>query len=90
MEEKHPNEKSLISIHETLELIKNQTGLELELCDNFTGLKEHKGRKYFNVSLPQRTSESKEYDTLKRFASKYKSISVEPNGLKRVAVFQNA
>ena len=77
------------SIPETLELIKEQTGLNLELCDYFTGIKEHNKRKYFNVILPQRTSESKEYGILKRFADKYKLISVEPNGLKRVAVFQN-
>ena len=76
-------------IPEILELIKEQTGLKLELCDYFTGIKEHNGRKYFNVILLQRTSESKEYDRLKRFADKYKLISVEPNGLKRVAVFQN-
>jgi hypothetical protein len=80
---------SRFSIPETLELIKEQTGLKLELCDYFTGIKEHNKRKYFNVILPQRTSESKEYDILKRFADKYKLISVEPNGLKRVAVFQN-
>ena len=77
---------SRFSIHETLQLIKDQTGLRLELCDYFTGIKEHNGRKYFNVLLSQRTSESKEYDILKRFADKYKLISVEPNGLNRVAV----
>ena len=80
---------SRFSIPETLELIEEQTGLKLELCDYFTGIKEHNGRKYFNVILSQRTSESKEYDTLKRFADKYKLILVEPNGLNRVAVFQN-
>ena len=80
---------SRFSIPETLELIKEQTGLELGLCDCFTGIKEHNGKKYFNVILSQRTSVSKDYDLLKRFADKYKLISVEPNGLKRVAVFQN-
>jgi len=70
-------------------LIKEQTGLELGLCDYFTGIKEHNGSKYFNVILPKRTSESNEYDILKRFADKYQLISVEPNGLKRVAVFEN-
>ena len=80
---------SRFSIPEILELIKEQTGLELELCDYFTGVKKHKGRKYFNVILSQRTSESKEYEELERFADKYKLISVEPNGVNRVAIFQN-
>ena len=77
------------NIPEILELIKDQTGLQLELCDYFTGIKNHNGRKYFNVILSQRTSESKEYNILKRFADKYKLISVEPNGLRRVAIFPN-
>ena len=79
----------LFSIPETLEMIKEQTGLELKLCDYFTGIKEYNGRKYFNVILSQRTSESKEYDILKRFADKYKLVLIEPNGLKRVAIIQN-
>ena len=74
-------------IQKTLKLIKEQTGLDLKLCPDFTGIKEHNGRKYFNVILSQRTSESKEYDKLKRFADKYKLILVEPNGLTRVAIF---
>lgn len=80
---------SRFSISDTLDLIKNQTGLDLELCDYFTGIKEMNGRKYFNVILNQRTSESAEYDLLKRFADKYNLISIEPNGLRRVSVFQN-
>lgn len=70
-----------------LDLIKEQIGLELNLCDYFTGIKEHNGQKYFNVILSQRTSESQDFDKLKRFAEQYKLIKVEPNGLKRVAVF---
>jgi len=77
------------AIKDTLELIKEQTGLNLKLCNYFTGIKEHNGRNYFNVILYQITSESKEYDILKRFADKYKYISVEPNGFKRLAIFQN-
>jgi len=72
-----------------LDLIKEQIGLELNLCDYFTGIKEHNGQKYFNVILSQRTSESQDFDKLKRFAEQYKLIKVEPNGLKRVAVFLN-
>ena len=57
---------SRFSISDTLDLIKDQTGLG-----------------------NQRTSESVEYDLLKRFADKYNLISIEPNGLRRVSVFQN-
>ena len=71
----------------TLDLIKDQTGLDLNLCDYFTGIKEHNGKKYFNVILLQRTSESVQYKILEKFANKYKLIHVEPNGLDRVAVF---
>jgi hypothetical protein len=74
-------------IQETLELIKEQTGLTLNLCDYFTGLKTHKGKKYFTITLSQSVSESTEFPILQRFANKYKIISVEPNGLNRVAIF---
>jgi hypothetical protein len=77
------------SIPETLALIKEQTGLVLELCDYFVGIKKHNGRKYFNVILPQRLSESKDYVLLERFADKYKLISVEPCGVHRLSIFQN-
>lgn len=73
-------------ILDTLELIKKQTGLSLNLCDYYTGIKSYAGKKHFNVVLSQRTSESIEYDILQKFANKYKLISVEPNGLKRVAI----
>lgn len=78
-----------MNIESIKQLIKEQIGLELQLCDYFTGVKEHNGKKYFNAILSQATSESKEYDMLKRFADKYKLISVQPNGFKRVAIFQN-
>lgn len=74
-------------IQKTLKLIKDQTGLNLKLCPDFKGIKQHRGKKYFNVVLKDRTSESKEFDKLKKFANKYKLIDVEPNGLTRVAIF---
>ena len=74
-------------IEKTLLLIKDQTGLNLTLCDYFTGLRGIGGKKYFNVILPQKTSESNEYNILKRFADKYKKIQIEPNGVCRVAIF---
>jgi len=72
---------------DTLLLIEEQTGLKLTLCDFFTGISEMAGRKYFNVILEDRTSESNVFDALSRFAKKSGLISVEPNGVKRIAVF---
>jgi len=72
---------------DTLLLIEEQTGLKLTLCDFFTGIRTVGSKKYFNVILAHRTSESKEFDTLNRFSKKSGLISVEPNGVKRIAVF---
>ena len=72
-----------------LNMIKEHVGLDLELCDYFTGVKEHNGKKYFNILLKERTSESKEYDLLKKYSDKYKLLSFEPNGVNRIAVIIN-
>ena len=74
-------------IGETLRLIKKQTGLDLQLCDYFTGIRKCNAVYYFNVILDKRTSESEDYAKLERFSSKYKTIRVEPNGVCRVAIF---
>ena len=74
-------------IKETLALIKDQTGLRLELCDYFTGINHSKGKSSFNVILKERISESLEYDKLEKWAKKYNKIQIEPNGLNRVAIF---
>ena len=72
-------------IQETLMLIKNHTGLSLQLCDYFTGLQTGN---YFNVILKDPIYESSEHNTLERFADKYGLIKVEPNGYKRLAIFK--
>lgn len=74
-------------INQTLDLIKEQTGLNLKLCDHFIGIKHSNRGLYFNVILSTRISESKEYSILERFAKKFECIRVEPNGLDRVAIF---
>jgi len=76
-------------IKETLNQIKEQTGLKLTLCSHFKGVREHNGKKYFNIVLNQRTSESKAYSILQKFSNKYNIIKIEPNGLKRVSIFIN-
>lgn len=74
-------------MEEILRLIKEQTGLTLDLCNHFTGIKKCKSDKYFNVLLKDRVSESQEYIKLEKFADKYKLIRIEPNGLKRIAIY---
>jgi hypothetical protein len=74
-------------IIKTLKLIEKQTGLKIKLCPHFNGIKTHNGKKYFNIILNEKISESKEFDKIKRFAKKYKTIDIEPNGLKRLSIF---
>ena len=74
---------------EVLNLIKEQTGLSLDLCDYFTGIYEIKGRKYFNIVLNEKIGESKDFDILQRFADKYNKIQIQPNGVRRVAIYSN-
>lgn len=87
MKDKNMNNDELIQ--KIIKFIKSQIGLSLiqDKDTYFTGIKKHNGRKYFNVELPVRVSESNEYDLLERFANKFKLISVEPNGVNRVAIF---
>jgi hypothetical protein len=74
-------------IDEILNFIYEQTGVIVESCEYFCGIREHRGHKYFNVVLKQKLSESADFSKLERFADKYNSIRIEPNGLRRVAIF---
>ncbi len=74
-------------IKEPLTLIEEQTGLRLELCDHFTGVRFFNGKPYFNVVLKDKISESLDYDNLKRWSDKHKTIKIENNGLKRLSIF---
>ena len=75
-------------IDETLSLIKHHTGLELQLCDYFTGVQKSYHGDYFNVILKDPIFCSREHTTLERFANQYGLIKVEPNGYKRLAIFR--
>ena len=74
-------------ITDKLKAIKLYTGLELIPCDYFTGIRECNGLKYFNVILNERVSESLVYVKLLRLNNTSLLLKVEPNGLKRVAIF---
>ena len=76
-------------VETALQIIKNQTGLTLEPDTYFPGIKEHLGKKYFNVEMDTPVFCATEYNRLLAYASKYKTISVEPNGYKRLAIFIN-
>lgn len=69
-----------------LEEINERTGLFLELCDSFPGFRQLGNEIYFNVLLPCKISESKEYEILVGYSKKYKSFRVEPNGVKRASL----
>ncbi len=74
-------------ITETLQLIKQHTGLDLTLCDYFTGVQKSYHGDYFNVILTDPIFASREHTILERFADQYGLIQVEPNGYKRLAIF---
>lgn len=74
-------------IKETLNLIESQIGLKLALCDCFPGLRFRGKDMYFNVVILDRVFLSKEFAKLERFANSLRLIKIEPNGVKRIAIF---
>lgn len=68
-------------IKETLSLIYDMTGLELE------AIKPSRRRYYFDVKVNEMISESLCYHKLIRFSNKYNLIRVEPNGCRTLAIF---
>lgn len=75
------------SIENTLSVIKEQIGLELILCEYFTGIRKHGSKEYFNVELKDRAWNSIEYTSLERLVQKGIVSKVEPNGVTRVAIY---
>lgn len=75
-------------VEETLKLIEDQVGIQLELDTNNGVIRSNsRGENYFNVKIKDPAWRSIEYSKLDRFAKKYKSIRVEYNGYKRIAIF---
>lgn len=78
----------MTTIQQVLEEIKMQIGLSLVEDTAFPGIQNHCGRSYFSVDLGDRVTESAAFAKLERYASPDSSvISVEPNGVNRVAIF---
>jgi hypothetical protein len=81
------------SIDNTLQQIKEQTGMSLTLCDYFTGIKTGVDKKeYFNVLLSEPIYaymgiECNEYGKLKGLVKSGVISDVAPNGVKRVAIY---
>jgi len=80
--------KNSEKIQKTLDLIKNQIGLTLNLCDCFPGMHKRAGMQYFNVVLNEPTFFSRDFNKLVS-ASNYLKIKVSENGDKRVAIYIN-
>ena len=74
-------------IYKTLSFIQEQTGLSLERDDYFSNVRCNLLGLYFNVKTKDPLYCSKEYDILKRYAKTYKTIYVQPNGYKRLAIY---
>lgn len=76
-------------IENTLTELKEQLGLELYLCDHFIGVRTCHIGEYFNVLLNDKLSESQDYIKLQRYAKKFKTIHLEPCGVRRLSIFPN-
>lgn len=76
-------------INKMLDLIEAQTGLKLTLCNHFTGLRSNGEKPYFNVIVRDRVCQSKEFAKLVRFSNSTELITVEPNGVNRIAIYPN-
>ena len=70
--------------------IKEQIGVELKLCEHFTGLLINKKGVYFNVILDEKPYFSQDYSKLCRLTLKSQIITgVALNGIYRVSIFIN-
>lgn len=87
MDYKHMQKEDVV-IDMLLKFIKQQSGIALQKCEDFSGINTHRGKKYFNALIGQRISESMEFATLERaFKTSDLITSIEPNGFHRIAIF---
>ena len=68
-------------INKVIAEVKEQTGIEL------VSSKKNNKRSFFYVDIPTMVSEWSEYDKLERYASQYKTIRIEPNGVNKIAIY---
>lgn len=70
--------------------VKSQIGVDLIIDDYFSGVRECKGEKYFNIELGDPFFISEDVEKLSRISGDDRIIeSVQPNGNKRLAIFFN-
>lgn len=76
---------------DTVKYLKKQVGIDVKLCDHFTGIRGQENNKFINIILKDQTCESKDYDLLISYIERYNSVfkHAEPNGMRRVALFFN-
>lgn len=86
MRERDNSEEAKTIISNMLNEIERLIGLKLKPDDYFTGIFAYKDNLWFNVELKDPVFASREYDMLCRYYNKYKTIEVEPNGYKRLAI----
>lgn len=75
------------SIEATLLKIKEQIGLNLNLCDYFTGIYKCGSKEYFNVIIEDSIVGGKTYDKIRSLIKLGIISNCEPNGVHRVAIF---
>lgn len=74
-------------IQKVLVMIKEQSGMDLILCDHFAGVRGGNRNEYFNVILKDSLWKSLEYAKLTRLVNKGILFKIKPNGVNRVAIY---
>lgn len=74
-------------IDEVMQQIKDHTGLNIILCDHFTGIRNYATREGFNVILNEDICASREYGVLERLTKTGIISGIESNGVRRVVLY---
>lgn len=71
------------------EYLKEMVGIDIELCDHFTGIRKNNNSNYINIIFKDILPESKDYDLLENYLKTYRKDfnHIEPNGVRRASLF---